>query len=63
MFALVASLVLTLTLMPVLASFFLRKPVAERDSRIITAASSMSPAAVMRRCSRGRCAIPPSPSW
>jgi heavy metal efflux system protein len=35
MFALVASLVLTLTLMPVLASFFLRKPVAERDSRII----------------------------
>jgi heavy metal efflux system protein len=27
--------VLTLTLMPVLASFFLRKPVAERDSRII----------------------------
>ena len=35
MFALVASLVLTLTLMPVLASFFLRKPVAERDSRVI----------------------------
>ena len=35
MFALVASLALTLTLMPVLASFFLRKPVAERDSRII----------------------------
>src|ERR1700694_4543036 len=35
MFALVASVVLTLTLMPVLASFFLRKPVAERDSRII----------------------------
>jgi heavy metal efflux system protein len=35
MFALVASLVLTLTLMPVLASFFLRKPVTERDSRII----------------------------
>ncbi|WJR78745.1 CusA/CzcA family heavy metal efflux RND transporter [Bradyrhizobium sp. NP1] len=35
MFALVASLVLTLTLMPVLASFFLRKPIAERDSRII----------------------------
>jgi heavy metal efflux system protein len=35
MFALVASLGLTLTLMPVLASFFLRKPVAERDSRII----------------------------
>jgi cobalt-zinc-cadmium resistance protein CzcA len=35
MFALVASLVLTLTLMPVLASFFLRQPVAERDSRII----------------------------
>jgi cobalt-zinc-cadmium resistance protein CzcA len=35
MFALVASLVLTLTLMPVLASFFLRRPVAERDSRII----------------------------
>ncbi len=33
--ALVASFVLTLTLMPVLASFFLRKPVAERDSRII----------------------------
>src|SRR3984957_18608730 len=35
MFALVASLVRTLTLMPVLASFFFRKPVAERDSRII----------------------------
>src|ERR1700720_3357462 len=35
MFALVASLALTLTLMPVLASFFLRKPVTERDSRII----------------------------
>jgi heavy metal efflux system protein len=35
MFALAASLALTLTLMPVLASFFLRKPVAERDSRII----------------------------
>jgi cobalt-zinc-cadmium resistance protein CzcA len=34
-FALIASLALTLTLMPVLASFFLRKPVAERDSRII----------------------------
>src|SRR6202045_1864908 len=38
MFALVASLALTLTLMPVLASFFLRKPVAERDSRIIDVA-------------------------
>ncbi|WP_426421101.1 efflux RND transporter permease subunit [Bradyrhizobium genosp. A] len=35
MFALGASLALTLTVMPVLASFFLRKPVAERDSRII----------------------------
>jgi cobalt-zinc-cadmium resistance protein CzcA len=35
MFALAASLALTLTLMPVLASFFLRKPVTERDSRII----------------------------
>jgi heavy metal efflux system protein len=35
MFALVASLALTLTLMPVLATFFLGKPVAERDSRII----------------------------
>src|SRR6202165_1520429 len=35
MFALVASLVLTLTVMPMLASFFLHKPVAERDSRII----------------------------
>ncbi|MGC1235221.1 MAG: efflux RND transporter permease subunit, partial [Xanthobacteraceae bacterium] len=35
MFALVASLALTLTLMPVLASFLLRKPVAEQDSRII----------------------------
>ena len=40
MFALVASLALTLTLMPVLASFFLRKPVAERDSRIIGVARS-----------------------
>ena len=35
MFALIASLALTLTLMPVLATFLLRKPVAERDSRII----------------------------
>jgi cobalt-zinc-cadmium resistance protein CzcA len=35
MFALVASLVLTLTLMPVLASFLPRRPVAEQDSRII----------------------------
>ncbi len=35
MFALVASLALTLTLMPVLATFLLRKPLAERDSRII----------------------------
>ncbi len=35
MFALVASLVLTLTVMPMLASFFLHKPVAERDGRII----------------------------
>jgi heavy metal efflux system protein len=35
MFALVASLALTLTLMPVLATFLLRKPVAERESRII----------------------------
>jgi cobalt-zinc-cadmium resistance protein CzcA len=35
MFALVASLVLTLTLMPVLATFLLREPVAEQDSRII----------------------------
>ena len=35
MFALVASLALTLTLMPVLASFLLRRPVAEQDSRII----------------------------
>jgi cobalt-zinc-cadmium resistance protein CzcA len=35
MFALVASLVLTLTLMPVVATFLLRKPVAEHDSRII----------------------------
>jgi cobalt-zinc-cadmium resistance protein CzcA len=34
-FALVASLALTLSLMPVLATFFLGKPVAERDSRII----------------------------
>ncbi|MGB6283188.1 MAG: CusA/CzcA family heavy metal efflux RND transporter [Xanthobacteraceae bacterium] len=34
-FALVASLALTLTLMPVLATFLLRKPVAERESRII----------------------------
>src|ERR1700746_1399851 len=40
MFALAASLALTLTLMPVLASFFLRKPVAERDSRIIGVARS-----------------------
>ena len=35
MFALIASLVLTLTLMPVLASFLLRKPLADQDSRII----------------------------
>ena len=35
MFALVASLALTLTLMPVLASFLLRKPLAERDSGVI----------------------------
>jgi cobalt-zinc-cadmium resistance protein CzcA len=34
-FALVASLALTLTLMPVLASFLLRKKVSEHDSRII----------------------------
>ena len=40
MFALAASLALTLTLMPVLASFFLRRPVAERDSRIIGVARS-----------------------
>src|ERR1700719_1550011 len=35
MFALVASLALTLTLMPVLASFLLRKPLAERDSGVV----------------------------
>jgi heavy metal efflux system protein len=35
MYALVASLALTLTLMPVLATFFLGKPVAEGDSRVI----------------------------
>jgi heavy metal efflux system protein len=35
MFALVASLALTLTLMPVLATFLLGKPVAERESPII----------------------------
>ena len=40
MFALAASLALTLTLMPVLASFFLRRPVAERDSRVIDVARS-----------------------
>jgi cobalt-zinc-cadmium resistance protein CzcA len=34
-FALIASLALTLTLMPVLASFLLRKKVSEHDSRII----------------------------
>jgi len=34
-FALVASLILTLTLMPVLASYLLRGRVAEKDSRII----------------------------
>jgi cobalt-zinc-cadmium resistance protein CzcA len=34
-FALVASLVLTLTLMPVLASFFLRGRIAEKESRLI----------------------------
>jgi cobalt-zinc-cadmium resistance protein CzcA len=37
-FALIASLVLTLTLMPVLASFLLRRPMAEHDSRIIRVA-------------------------
>src|SRR6202040_3148154 len=35
MFALAASLVLTLTLMPVLATLVLSRPIAERDSRII----------------------------
>src|SRR3984893_10646850 len=35
MFALIASLVLTLTLMPVLASFLLRGRVAEKESRLI----------------------------
>lgn len=52
MFALVASLALTLTLMPVLATFLLRKPVAERDSRIIAyARRAYAPvlAATMRR--------------
>jgi cobalt-zinc-cadmium resistance protein CzcA len=34
-FALIASLVLTLTLMPVLATFLLKRKVAEHDSRII----------------------------
>ncbi|MGY4474526.1 efflux RND transporter permease subunit [Bradyrhizobium sp. USDA 3364] len=51
MFALAASLALTLTLMPVLASFFLRKPVAERDSRIIGVARS-SYAPVLARTMR-----------
>ncbi|HMJ43818.1 MAG TPA: CusA/CzcA family heavy metal efflux RND transporter [Pseudolabrys sp.] len=34
-FALIASLLLSLTVMPVLASFLLRRPIAEHDSRII----------------------------
>lgn len=51
MFALAASLALTLTLMPVLASFFLRRPVAERDSRIIGVARS-SYAPVLARTMR-----------
>jgi heavy metal efflux system protein len=35
MFALAASVVLTLTLMPVLATLLLRKPMPERDSRVV----------------------------
>ena len=58
-FALSASLVLTLTLMPVLASFLLRRPMAEHDSHIIRWARRGHPRAATtsprnQQCRAGR---------